>query len=239
MTRTLRRAVTWKPKRAGRESIDIAELVSPLRYDVVVRAQFFDFLQQRPEGEGDDALVAAAQEQPYAVWFREVAMARFRPWVLEDPQALAEDFTAGVLAARALLRSFHTRGFDPARPVTLRVTAPGTCSDTAVPVRQTVHVGDGGHRLAMLLQAGVALEPSMYRLDPRPMPLIDNTAVLHRALGLSDEAYLAFVARGLTAEPVADLAALRAVASAKGPAAVAELEGVLRAHGRDLSEVGR
>ena len=94
-------------------------------------------------------------------------------------------------------------------------------------------------RLAMLLQAGVALEPSRYCLDPRPMPLIDNTAVLHRALGLSDEAYLAFVARGLTAEPVADLAALRAVASAKGPAAVAELEGVLRAHGRDLSEVGR
>ena len=34
------------------------------------------------------------------------------------------------------------------------------------------------------------------------MPLIDNTAVLHRALGLSDAAYLAFIARGYTTAPV-------------------------------------
>ena len=80
-------------------------------------------------------------------------------------------------------------------------------------------------------------EPTPSAPDPRPMPLIDNTAVLHRALGLTDEQYLAFVARGYTPDPVPDLAALRAVVGARGPEAVAELEGVLTAHGRDLSTV--
>jgi hypothetical protein len=238
VARSLRRAVTWKPKRAGEKAIDISELISPLRYDVLVRAQFFDFLQSRPEGEPDDALMLAAQHEPYAVWFREVAMARFRPWVLRDPAVMADNFTERVLSARALLRSFHARGFDPSKPVTLRLTRWVTPSDTGAPMQRTVHVGDGGHRLAMLLQAGRALEPSMYRLDPRPMPLIDNTAVLHRALGLTDEQYLAFVARAYTADPVPDLAALRAVVAAQGPQAAAELEGVLTAHGRDLSTVG-
>lgn len=237
VARSLRRAVTWKPKKAGDRVIDIAELISPLRYDVLVRAQFFAFLQERPAGESDAALVTAATTEPYAVWFREVAMARFRPWVLEDPHLLRESFGERVLSSRALLRSFQARGYDPSSPVTLRVTSGVQRSDTGAPIRRTVHVGDGGHRLALLLQAGSALEPSMYRLDPRPMPLIDNTAVLHRALGLSDTAYLAFIARAYTPDPVPDLTTLRAVVAAQGPESRAELEGVLAAHGRDLSAV--
>jgi hypothetical protein len=223
----------------GGEVLDIAELISPLRLDVQVRSQFFGFLRQRPDGERDEALVEAAHAEPYAVWFRDVAMARFRPWVLEDPMLFEASFTERVLSARALLRSFESRGYDRSKPVTLRLTPAGTRSDTGVTMHRTVHVGDGGHRLAMLLQAGQALEPTMYRLDPRPMPLIDNTAVLHRRIGLTDEDYLAFVARGYTAHPVEDLAALRSVALAQGPAVAAELEGVLASHGRDLSEVGR
>jgi hypothetical protein len=238
VARSLRRALTWKPKKAGDRVIDIAELISPLRYDVLVRAQFFAFLQERPEGESDAALVSAATSEPYAVWFREVAMARFRPWVLADPELLRESFAERVLSGRALLRSFQARGYDPSSPVTLRVTSGVRMSDTGAPIHRTVHVGDGGHRLALLLQAGSALQPSMYRLDPRPMPLIDNTAVLHRALGLSDAAYLAFIARAYTPDPVPDLSVLRDVAAAQGPLALAELEGVLAAHGRDLSAVG-
>jgi hypothetical protein len=230
--------VTWKPKRAGERAIDIAELISPLRYDVLVRAQFFDFLANRPPGESEDALLAAAQSEPYAVWFRAVAMARFRPWVLQDPAVLAESFAERVRASRALLASFGARGYDPSKPVTLRVTSGVQRSDTGVPMHRTVHVGDGGHRLALLLQSRSVLEPSMYRLDPRPMPLIDNTAVLHRALGLSDAAYLAFVARGYTREECPDLGTLRQAAAARGLGYLSELEGVLAAHGRDLSAVG-
>lgn len=239
MARSFRRAATWRPKRAGDQVIDIAQLISPLRFDVLVRAQFFDFLQRRPDGEPDDALVRAAQGEPYAVWFRDVAMARFRPWVLKDPEVMAQSFAERVLSARALLRSFQTRGYDPSSPVTLRLTAPGTTSDTGVPIRRTVHVGDGGHRLAMLLQAGLPLQPHMYRLDPRPMPLIDNTAVLLERLDVSDEDYLAFVARGYTPEPVPDLPTLRTVVARHGPAAVTELDRVLSTHGRNVTEAGR
>lgn len=238
VARSLRRAVTWKPKRAGQSAIDIGELISPLRYDVLVRAQFFGFLASRPSGESEDALVTAAQSEPYAVWFRDVAMARFRPWVLQDPALLAESYAERVLASRALLTSFEARGYDPSKPVTLRVSSGTQRSDTGVPMHRTVHVGDGGHRLALLLQSGSVLEPAMYRLDPRPMPLIDNTAVLHRALALTDATYLAFVARGYTREECPDLGTLRRAAAARGSQSLSELEGVLAAHGRDLSAVG-
>ena len=220
----------------GDKAIDIAELISPLRYDVLVRAQFLEFLATRPAGESDAALVAAAESQPYAVWFREVAMARFRPWVLGDPAALRENFAERVLATRALRHSFAQNGFDPRKPVTLRVTRGTQPSDTGAAIHRTVHVGDGGHRLALLLHAGGMLQPVLARLDPRPMPLIDNTAVLHRALGLSDAAYLAFIARGYTTAPCPDLASLRSAVGADADRAT-ELESVLAAHGRDLSAV--
>jgi hypothetical protein len=235
--RTVRRAVTWRPKQQGREPLDVAALISPLRYDVAVRAQFFDFLATR-ERDGDEAVVEAARHQPYAVWFREVAMARFRPWVLKDAGLMAEGFRERVLASRALLRSFESRGFDARTPVTLRLTSGPTCSDTGVRIRRSVHVGDGGHRLALLLRHGLPLEPHMYRLDPRPMPLIDNTVRLLRPLALPEEEYLAFLARGYGVaaatdgghDAVTDPAGLVAAVRGRDAADAAELEAVLQSH---------
>ena len=193
----VRRAVTWKPKKAGDRVIDIAEVISPLRYDVLVRAQFFASSGEARRGAQPRGLVAAATTEPYAVWFREVAMARFRPWVLEDPDLLGRLRRAGALQSRtaALVPGPGLRPLQPRDPA----------GDLRRPAQR--HRGpdprDGprrrrGHRLALLLRAGSALEPSMYRLDPRPMPLISNTAVLHRALGLQRRAYLAFIARAYT-----------------------------------------
>jgi hypothetical protein len=246
--RTVRRAVTWRPKQQGREPLDIAALISPLRYDVAVRAQFFDFLAAREQDE-DAAVVEAARHEPYAVWFREVAMARFRPWVLKDDHLLAEGFRERVLASRALLRSFESRGFDARTPVTLRLTSGATVSDTGVSIRGTVHVGDGGHRLALLLRHELPLEPHMYRLDPRPMPLIDNTVRLLGPLRLAEREYLAFLGRGYglpaaadrgpeatddrrdaVPDPLTDPAALLAAVRARNPADAAELEAVLQSH---------
>lgn len=229
-TRTLRRAVTWKPKRAGTERLDVAELISPLRYDVLVRAEFFSFLESRPSGESPEGLVGAAWDEPYAVWFREVAMARFRPWVLEDPDLMASSFQERVLASAALLKSFSENGFDPRCPVTLRVTEGLRTSDTGVQVARTVHVGDGGHRLALLLHSGTELMPGMYRLDPRPMPLIDNTSILLRSLEVGQDEYLRFLAPRYTDRPCEDIASLRE-AVADDAALLAELDSVLAVHG--------
>jgi hypothetical protein len=236
-TRTLRRVATWRPKRRGDGPIRIAELISPLRYDVLVRAQFFDFLAGRPAGESVDDLVEAACDEPYFVWFREVAMARFRPWVLDDPDVMRSDFAERVLASRGLLESFTRRGFDTRTPVTLRVSSGVRVADSGAQVSRTVHVGDGGHRLALLLQSGSDLQPEMYRLDLRPVPLIDNTARLVGPLGLSDEEYCRFVAAGYTQQPCPDLESLCAVVAAEDPSAAAELRSVLRAQGRTLRPV--
>jgi len=229
--------VTWRPKRRGEGPIDIDELISPLRYDVRVRAQFFEFLSGRPSGESDEQLVEAACAEPYMVWFREVAMARFRPWVLADPEALRSGYAERVLASRDLLESFRTRGFDARTPVTLRVSSGVQVTDSGAQVSRTVHVGDGGHRLALLLQSGSPLQPHMYRLDPRPVPLIDNTARLVGPLELNDEAYCRFVAAGYTRQHCPDLRTLREVVAAEDPVAAAELDSVLQAQGRTLRPV--
>jgi hypothetical protein len=237
VTRTLRRARTWQPKRRGEEPIRIEELISPLRYDVLVRAQFFTFLGGRPHDESPDRLVAAALDEPYAVWFREVAMARFRPWVLRDPVALRTNYAERVLASRDLLRSFSAKGFDSRKPVTLRTSKGVQVTDSGARISRTVHVGDGGHRLALLLQSGSALEPQMYRLDPRPMPLIDNTARLLAPLGLDDEDYCAFIAAGYTDRRCPDLGSLVAVVEDQSPVAVTELRSVLQVHRRTRRSV--
>lgn len=236
VVRSVRRVVTWQPKRQGHTPLDIEELISPLRYDVLVRADFFRFLRSRPTGESDESLLGAAWDEPYAVWFREVAMARFRPWVLKDPKLLSENFAERVLASRALLASFQSRGFDRSSPVILRVTSGERQTDTGAVVTRTVHVGDGGHRLALLMQADSPLLPDMYRLDPRPTPLIDNTAVLLGPLHLSEEAYASFIAKGYGVRGCSDLTTLQR-RLAGDPARAAELASVLNAHARFRSEV--
>lgn len=228
--------MTWHPKRPGDMPIRIPELISPLRYDVLVRAKFFDFLSARPAGESVDHLVRAAWAEPYAVWFREVAMARFRPWVLEDPGAIQSGYTERVVASRDLLRSFHTNGFDTRAPVTLRVTSGVQVADSGARTSHTVHVGDGGHRLALLLQSESDLQPGMYRLDPRPRRVIDNTARLVGPLRISDTEYCAFLQPGYTQQECPDLETLVAVV-AQDPSAAAELRTVMEAQGRTLRPV--
>ncbi|MGV8908968.1 MAG: hypothetical protein ACOH1Y_08280 [Propionicimonas sp.] len=180
--------------------MNIRALISPLRYDVVVRADFFIFLKARlSEGaRRAEDFGEAALDQPYFVWFRQVAMARFRPWVLEDEDLLHQQFTERVQASIDLWVSFGQNGFDLAHPVTLRAGSGPMPTDSGAVIDRRLHVGDGGHRLALLLANGVEeLGPGMYRVDPRPMAqLIDNTAVLLPAIPVSVGDYVRFLAHG-------------------------------------------
>ncbi|MGL4744652.1 MAG: hypothetical protein ACRCXL_09750 [Dermatophilaceae bacterium] len=213
----------------GTEPIEIAALVAPLRYDVVVRARFFDWLEPRLDDDLE-GVVAAAHHEPYAVWFRRVEVARFRPHLAGEPAALETAFADRVRRTAALLRSYGERGFDWASPVTLRVTGVSPRSDSGVTVAKTVHVGDGGHRLALLLRDARQLEPGMYVRDPRPMPVIDNTSLLVGPLGLRAEEYAAFLAPGYGQPAVSSLEALEVAVSAGSPARQEELRAVIRTH---------
>lgn len=230
--RTARRAATWRPKSAGDRALDILALASPLRYDIVVRGEFFAWLGDHSTDRSDPELIEGARALPYRVWFTEVAMARFRPWVLRDPATLEEQFAERVRTARRLAESMAERGFDLDSPVTLRLTKGEMVADSGAHTSASLHVGDGGHRLALLLASGGVLEPYMYRVDPRPMPLLDNTAILARSLGLTDAAYARFVSRGFLPEPAADILSMRRAVARTAPERLPELDSVLLAHGR-------
>jgi len=238
LRRTARRAATCRPKTIGSQSLSVPELVSPLRYDVLVRAGLFALVeQQRAAGRGSDAeIVAAAREGAYAVWFEKVAMARFRPWVLQDRDLFEAQFAERVTRSVALWDSFRSGGFDTRHPVTLRGSRSGLPTDSGAVVDRRVHVGDGGHRLALLLAAGQDLAPGFYRVDHRPMDrLIDNTATLIGPLGLTEAEHVAFLAHGYGAggvSGVTDADSLVDHVRTHSPARLAELTSVLAAQRR-------
>lgn len=231
--RTVRRAATWRPKTRPEQPIDIATLISPLRYDVLVRAQFFDLVARLGEDayEDLDLVLEAADGSPYQIWWETVAIPRFFPWVAKDPVQLAASFRERVGDSVRLHRSFRARGFDPAHPIVLRGTKAPLASDTGLQIQGRLHVGDGGHRTALLLSAGLQLEPAMCLVDWRPRPyLIDNTAILVPALGISREDYVRFLAAGYRAAPTGDLDALVADLQGRDPVVAAEVQAVAARH---------
>ncbi|MFC7486359.1 hypothetical protein ACOCJ7_14025 [Knoellia sp. CPCC 206453] len=227
--RRVRRAVTWRPTRAGTDPVDIAELIAPLRFDVVVRARFLDWLEPRLD---DDPVATARQalDHEYAAWFRHIEVARFRPHLASDEVALRTAYGDRVGRTATLLRSYLVRGFDPSHPVTLRRTSSARTADSGLLVAKTLHVGDGAHRLALLLRDGLPLQPEMYVVEPRPMPVIDNTSVLVRHLDVGAGEYASFLAPWYAAGRVASLAGLEAAVGEGAPERVAELRAVMRTH---------
>jgi len=183
-----------------------------------------------PRLDDDPAAVASqASHEAYAVWFRHVEVARFRPHLAGDEAALQSAYVDRVGRTAALLRSYLSRGFDAAHPVTLRSTRV-KASDSGLVVAKTLHVGDGAHRLALLLRDGLPLQPDMYVVDPRPMPVIDNTSVLVRHLDVGADEYASFLAPWYAHAPASSLAELEATVREGGPEQVAELRAVVRTH---------
>lgn len=238
LRRTVRRAWTWRPKWPGREELSIETLISPLRYDVVVRAQFFGFLEENDTLDQAE-LLEAARLQPYRTWFELVAAQRFRPWTLRDNELLESQFDERVLRSLSMSRSFRDTGFDLGRPITLRWYGNAPVTDAGVPVATHLHVGDGGHRLALLLRTGGILAPGQYCIDPRRQPtVIDNTAILAPALELSEETYARFISAGFTDRRFDRVADLVRHVSEHDAQRLPELERMLVTHQRKVALSG-
>jgi len=236
----------WLERRSylpGTEPVALDELVSPLRYDILVRADHFTFLDQHLGlAERDpDAYVRLALHHSYFTWYTTVALPRYRPREHADDQLRLAAFRRRVLDAVGLWRSFKAAGFDPRYPVTLRTATPGAATPTGKVVRRPFHAGDGCHRLALLVAAGAqTLAPAWYRVRSDPVSsLIDNTSVLIGSLGLGSAAYYAFLARGYGAPPSADRAAIVDHVRAHAPDRLAELEQVMAVDERQLEAAAR
>jgi hypothetical protein len=212
----------------GREVVDIKALISPLRYDVVVRAQFLTDLRTSSEPPG--VLPDFALEHPYFLWFKYVESARFFPDLLQKPDLLRERYQSRVTRAQATLRSFDAGGYDRRFPVTVSSTPRGATSDFGVQTSKTLHIRDGCHRLALLLIDDQQLEPTMYRVGGPRDPVPDNTALLLPHLRLDERDYTRFLSRGFAAHECTDLTELRSLVATQSPERLAELDAVVRAH---------
>jgi hypothetical protein len=219
---------TWWRPRDARPVLSLDRLVSPLRYDVLVRARLLEQVAGSAHPDRDDFLDEVAGG-PYGAWFRHVAATRFRPHLLADEAALRAALRARVHGATRLWRSFERDGFDARYPILVRRVSLPARTETGKPVSRACHVADGCHRLALLVVSGEAeLTPERYRVDRRRLREVpDNTARLLRPLGIGEAEYAAFVARGYGLPPVASVRDLMSAAAALDAPQRAELASVV------------
>jgi hypothetical protein len=234
LRRTRRRLVMaaspWK-YRKGTVPLPIKWLISPLRYDVLVRLEFLRFHERHLDLYGTDfpAYLAKALDQPYFVWFREVLCRRRCPGLRDDRDGLVRAYEAKVRETAGLHRNYRERGFDRRDPIILRSGGKVLPTSTGKAIRRKMFVGDGCHRMALLMLDGAEiLEPGHYRVRRYPAyePL-DNTHLLIGPLRLSRGEYYRYLSGGYTASTCEDRDMLLASVRKQEPARVAELEQVI------------
>jgi O-antigen/teichoic acid export membrane protein len=211
----------------GAVDVVLDELISPLRYDVVMRQQFFAFLDANVEllDEFND-LVYEARAQPYYTWYRDVMIGN-RVKLLHG-RTLDEGFADQIERVLAI----RTR-FNPADEgwgdLLLRELPPGTRTNTGKVVGPRFVPVDGCHRIALLRHHGRKILPAgTYRLVHDKQPARDNTAVLLPKLRLTEGDYLAYLATGFDQDAPRSLDELVSGVANRHPERVAELESVLR-----------
>jgi hypothetical protein len=186
--------------RKGGEEIEIAPLVSPLRFDVTIRQAFFTFYAEHRDLYRSDfrAFAELARGEEYFVWFEKVMCRAWQPHVLEDARLFDTAWAQRLHAAAALHDSFERAGFDTHFPITLYEGRDVLPTAEGKRVSRKTYAGDGNHRLALLLAAGrTTLLPSQYRIKRyRRLIPSDTTPRLVQALQVDDQRYLAFLRAG-------------------------------------------
>lgn len=187
----------WAPGHASAgQTFAIHELVSPLRLDVWVRAEFFTFIRAHRELiERDwDRFIWLARQQPYHVWFHEIAL-EARPG---DRHQVDQYFQDRVRRSIVLLNSWEEHGFRRGSYIQMWRTKHPRPTASGKLVTREFYLGDGCHRLALLLLDGVTELTgdhvrigSRRRFAPR-----DNTSLLLARLPMAEADYLAFISRG-------------------------------------------
>ena len=198
----IRSAMRGNPFRyqAGTRPVRIGDIVSPMRYDILLRARHFRWhVQNRGLIDADfEAYQRAARQEPYFIWFKRAMVPRWLPAALGDEKLFERAWRHRLRASAALHASFEANGFDPAYPVELYAGHKVRAAVTGKVTSRDLYAGDGNHRLALLIAAGhEALAPGQYRVK-RYLSLVpaDSTGLLLRETGAGVSAYRSFLELG-------------------------------------------
>lgn len=204
--RTLRVGDYWYwlevPELEG--GIDIAALVCPLRYDVLVRRDFLSFYAAHRDlyMSDFDAFVNLARQTSYYIWFTKSEVVRSYPHLMGNKEGLWTVFVERIRRASALYEIMMDRGFDTRFPITLRTAErllPPTADRSSPPTGKHVSAryfqAVGCHRLAMLMHMGYTVLPAGYfRVQCfREFSPFDSTSLLARSLPIEPPEYFAFL----------------------------------------------
>jgi hypothetical protein len=180
------------------ESIDIARLICPLRYDLWVRIDFIRLLRDEwALYTGDlQGFLDRPQSRAYYIWFKEIVCARYMPQIYRDEKLVKRAFVQKVHETARLWRSIDRNGFDSSTPIRLG-SGRSIRSVNGKTIKSTYFAGDGCHRMSCLYVAGqTRLEPEHYEVHVhRDFEPLDNTAILVKHLPLDRATYLGFISR--------------------------------------------
>jgi hypothetical protein len=187
------------------DGIAIADLVVPLRYDVLVRLEFIRWYRERREQAERErpAFLAAARETSYHRWWMTAETIRGRPWLLGRTDELDALFERRVEATIRLAREAVGDPSSVREPIVLktgrRLLPPTTLRGgpaTAKRVSDRFFLADGCHRLALLIAAGRdRLVAGQFRVkEYETFSPFDATTVLARELPIASNEYVSFLA---------------------------------------------
>lgn len=228
----------WQLRR-GVRPVTIASLVSPLRYDIVVRKNFLAALGARADATPDE-LVAWARGTDYWRWFHDVRWVRASKRFKASFPDVDAAFHARVCAAAALRESFASRGFDPRNPIVLKSAEKTLPTSTGKRVETELFAGGGCHRIALLWLSGaqeISVDQYVSRHYQEWTPH-DNTHLLRGLFAAREADYARFIASAYTREPIETIEELVGWVGRQAPDRLENLMLILRAD-RDSAEPAR
>lgn len=184
--------------------IEIAALIAPLRYDVLIRRDFLAFYAaHRGLYSADfEAFVQAAKHGSYYRWFMTSEAVRCKRDLLADADALEREFVDRVRRAAGVYEDLLAHGFRVQSPIILKTAehlSPPTTDPQGPPSGKQVSaryfLADGCHRLAMLMLLGYTVLPAEYLRVKcfHSFSPFDSTSLLAQSLPLEPDAYFSFL----------------------------------------------
>ena len=186
------------------EGVNIASLICPLRYDVIVRRDFYTLYTAQHDLYNSDfeAFVNLVKKSSNFTWYMSSDTVRSRPYLLEDTDALWKIFVNRIRRAVDLYEEVLENGFDDRFPIVLKTaehllppTGDRRKPPTGKMVSDRIFMADGCHRLAILMTMGFTELPTSYfRVKCfREFSPFDSTSLLAGSLPISPSEYFVFL----------------------------------------------